>query len=155
MSERFSDHGELVYEFGDEFLVVCPRCAEKARVFAVEIDSEKLNEQLFAPRKLICFSCVYRNEWNGGQIGIGGGFDWYFRLPLWLETSCCGKTLWAYNEKHLEFIEDYVGAKLRERNPFVNKSLASRLPTWIKQAKNRDEILKAIGKLREKLNGKS
>ncbi|MCD9186351.1 MAG: hypothetical protein LUM44_07945 [Pyrinomonadaceae bacterium] len=155
MNERFSDNGELVYEFGDEFLVVCPRCAGKARVFAVETESEKLSEQLFAPRKLVCLSCVYRHEWNGGQIGIGGGFDWYFRLPLWLEISCCGKMLWAYNEKHLGFIEDYVGAKLRERKPFVNKSLASRLPGWIKQAKNRDEILKAIGKLREKLNGKS
>lgn len=155
MNKRFSDNGELIYEFGDEFLVVCPRCAGKARVFTVEIDSEKLNEKLFAPRKLVCFSCVYRDEWKGGQIGIGGGFDWYFRLPLWLEISCCGETLWAYNEKHLEFIEDYVGAKLRERKPFVNKSMASRLPSWIKQAKNRDEILRAIGKLREKLNGKS
>lgn len=155
MSERFSDDSELVYEFGEEFLVICPRCAGKAQVLAVEIGSEKLNEKLFAPRKLVCFSCVYRDEWKGRQIGIGDGFDWYFRLPLWLEISCCGKTLWAYNEKHLGFIEDYVGAKLRERKPFVNKSLASRLPGWIKQAKNRDEILKAIRRLREKLNGKS
>lgn len=149
--ERFSDNGELVYEFGDEFLVVCPRCAGKARVFVVEIDSEKLNEKLFAERKLVCFSCVYRDEWKGGQIGVGGSFDWYFRLPLWLAVSCCGETLWAYNEKHLEFIEDYVGAKLRERKPFVNKSMASRLPNWIKSAKNRDEILKAIKKLKSKM----
>jgi len=153
--ERFSDNGELTYEFGDEFLVVCPRCAGKARVFRVEIGSEKLSERLSAPRKLVCFSCVYRDEWNGGEIGIGGNFDWYFRFPLWMQISCCGETLWANNEKHLEFIENYVGARLRERKPFVNKSLASRLPNWIKKAKNREEILKAIGKLKEKLNGKS
>lgn len=153
--ERFSDNGKLTYEFGDEFLVVCPRCAGKARVFRVEIGSEKLSERLSAARKLVCFSCVYRDEWNGGEIGIGGNFDWYFRLPLWMQISCCGETLWANNEKHLEFIEDYVGARLRERKPFVNKSLASRLPNWIKKAKNREEILKAIGKLKEKLNGKS
>ncbi len=86
---------------------------------------------------------------------IGGNFDWYFQEPLWLQTECCGETLWAYNEKHLEFIENYVAAKLRARIPNQNRSLASRLPKWIKSAKNRDEILKAIGKLKEKLNGKS
>lgn len=153
-NERFSDGSELIYEFGDEFLVVCPRCAGKARVFRLEIGSEKLSKTLNAPRKLICFSCVYRNEWNGGAISVGGSFDWYFRLPLWLEISCAGETLWAYNQKHLEFIEDYVGAKLRERKAFVNKSMASRLPSWMKQAKNRDEVLKAIGKLKEKLTEK-
>jgi hypothetical protein len=118
--------------------------------------SEKLNEKLFAPRKLVCFSCTYRREWIGGQVSIGGNFDWYFRLPLWLQIECCGgETLWAYDKKHLNFIENYVAARLRERKPNVNKSLASRLPQWIKSAKNREEILRAIGKLKEKLNGKS
>jgi hypothetical protein len=155
MSERFSDNGELIYEFGDEFLVVCPRCSGKARVFPVEIGSEKLNEKLFAPRKLVCFACLQRDEWKGRQIGLGASIDWYFRLPLWLEISCCGETLWAYNQKHLEFIENYVAAKIRVRTPKKNKSLASRLPSWIKQAKNRAEILKGIAKLKEKINGKS
>jgi hypothetical protein len=127
--ERFSDAGELTYEFGDEFFVVCPKCAGKAKVFALENDSEQLREKLFAPRKLVCLSCPFRADWNGGQLNIGGNFDWYFRLPLWLQISCCGgKTLWAYNESHLEFIENYVAARLRERVPNVNKSLASRLP---------------------------
>ncbi len=154
-NSKFSDEGELTYEFGDEFLIICPRCSGKARIFCIEIGSEKLNELLFAPRKLICSNCVYRDEWNGGQISIGASFDWYFRLPLWLQISCCGKTFWAYNQKHLEFIENYVAAKIRTRKPNINKSLASRLPKWIKSAKNREEILKAIVKLKEKLNGKS
>jgi hypothetical protein len=155
-NEKFSDNGELIYEFNDEFLVVCPKCASMAKVLRAEIGSEKLNEKLFAPRKLICFGCTYRREWQGGQLSIGGNFDWYFRLPLWLQIDCCGsETLWAYDKKHLNFIENYVAARLRERRPNVNKSLASRLPQWIKSAKNRDEILRAIGKLKEKLNGKS
>lgn len=154
--KRFSDDGELIYEFNEEFLVVCPRCAYQAKVVPLEIGSDKLNSKLFAPRRLICFNCVYTAEWNGGQIGIGGGRDWYFRLPLWLTIECCGgKILWAYSERHLNFIENYVGASLRERQPHVNKSMASRLPQWIKSAKNRDEILKAIERLWGKLNGKS
>ena len=154
-NERFSDNGELIYEFGDEFLVVCPKCSLMAKVLSGESDSDKPINKLFAPRKLICLNCVYREDWKVGQISIGGNVDWYFRLPLWLQISCSSETLWAYNEKHLEFIEDYVAAKLRARIPNVNKSLVSRLPNWIKLAKNRDEILKSIRKLKEKLNEKS
>lgn len=154
-AERFSDNGQTIYDFNEEFLVVCPRCAALAKVIPVEINSEKLNNKLFAPRKLICLSCVHRATFDGRSIGIGASVDWYFRLPLWLQISCCGETLWAYNLKHLEYLENYVAAKIRARTPNTNKSMASRLPQWIKSAKNRAEILKAIGKLKEKLNGKS
>ena len=153
--KKFSDNGITIYDFNDEFLVVCPRCASMARVIPVEIKSEKLNNRLFAPRKLICLSCVHRDIFNGRSIGIGASVDWYFRLPLWLQISCCGETLWAYNLKHLEYLEKYVAAKIKARTPNTNKSMASRLPGWIKSAKNRAEILKAIAKLRGKLNGKS
>ena len=154
-NQKFSDNGASIYEFGDEFLVVCPRCASLAKVLPVETTSEKLNTQIFAPHRLVCLNCVYRADWNGREIAVGGNFDWYFQLPLWLETECCGKTLWAYNEKHLNLIEDYVSAKLRERMPKRNRTLASCFPKWIKSAKNRDEILRTSGKLRAKLNGKS
>lgn len=154
-SKGFSENGEMIYDFGDEFLVACPKCSEMAKIFPTENGSKDFREKLFAPRRLVCLSCIYRNEWNGGEIGIGASFDWYFRLPLWLQTECCGKNLWAYNRKHLEFIENYVASKLRERTPNINKSLASRLPQWMKSAKNREAVLKGIERLKEKLNGKS
>ena len=154
-SERFSENGEMIYDFGDEFLVICPKCEKMAHVSKVEGGSEKLSRKLSAPHRVVCLSCVYRNDWHGGTIYIGASYDWYFRLPLWLETECASETLWAYNRKHLEFIENYVRAKLRERTPNTNKSLASRLPQWIKKAKNRDAVLKAVKKLKEKLDGKS
>jgi hypothetical protein len=75
------------------------------------------------------------------------------QLPLWLQTDCCGHTLWSYNDKHLSFIEAYVSAELRERSAdeygWSNRSLASRLPQWIKSGKHRDQILKAISKMKE------
>jgi hypothetical protein len=152
IKDRFSDEGELVYDFGDEFLVVCPKCSSPAKVRREEIGSEKLNDLLFAPRRLVCLNCPHCDLWCAGTAYVGGSADWYFRLPLWLQISCCGETLWAYNEKHLDFIENYVGAELRERAPNSNRSLASRLPQWIKSAKNRDAILKATKKLKEKLS---
>ncbi len=154
INERFLDDGIKIYEFSDEFLVVCPKCESLAKVIPGEINSKKINAKLFAPRRLVCTKCVYRKDWNGKQILTGSNVDWFFRLPLWLEISCCGSILWAYNEKHLEFLEKYVSAKLRERTKKGRNSFLSKLPHWIKRAKNRDEILKAIGKLKEKLNGK-
>jgi hypothetical protein len=150
-NERFLDEGKLIHEFSDEFLVVCPKCAEMAKIISMNSASNKLNYQIFAPRKLICLSCVYQNTWNGNKIFAGSNVDWYFRLPLWLQISCCNEILWAYNLQHLETIEQYVCAKLRERPKNGRNSFLSKLPTWMKLAKNRVEILKAISKLRTKL----
>ncbi|MDY6934102.1 MAG: hypothetical protein SVZ03_07755 [Spirochaetota bacterium] len=63
--------------------------------------------------------------------------------------------MWAFNIRHLEFLESYVSARLREREKderlgWHNSSLASRLPKWLKPAKNREAILKAIYELKAK-----
>ncbi|MEP6903492.1 MAG: hypothetical protein ABJA66_17350 [Actinomycetota bacterium] len=162
-TERFLDTGTRIYEFYDEFLVVCPKCGLLAKVLIDGAEFEKLPQRkvyefknkFFAQRKLVCLSCLHRDFWSGSQINVGENVDWYFRLPLWLEISCCGELLWAYNLKHLEMLEKYVAAKLRERTKNGRSSFLSKLPKWIKCAKNRDEILKRIAKLKEKLNGKS
>lgn len=165
-NEKFSDSGEQIFDFSDEFLVECPKCQSLARVVLCNEDNGNI-PLLYAARKLICVKCGLskiwqRNKFIGYQSGnkiepgfnnfikIGGNFDWYFQMPLWLQTECCGEILWALNQKHLEFIENYVADKMRKRTPNINRSLASRLPNWIKSAKNRREILKAIGKLKEK-----
>jgi hypothetical protein len=158
-NERFLDCGTRIYEFYDEFLVVCPKCGLLAKVLIDEAEFDKLpkgkmdkfRNQFFAPRRFVCLSCLHRDFWNGTEIGVGGNVDWYFRLPLWLEISCCGELIWAYNLKHLEMLEKYVAAKLRERTKKGRSSFLSKLPKWIKSARNRDEILRAIGKLKGKL----
>ena len=70
---------------------------------------------------------------------------------MYLVTNCCGEELWAYNQEHLDFLEAYVAADLRERKPNVNSSMASRLPKWMKDRKNRKDVLKGLQRLREKL----
>ncbi len=78
---------------------------------------------------------------------------------LWLRTPCCGEMLWAYNGRHLAELENYVLATHRKgiplsdtRAPIRNATIASRLPKWIIAAKNREEVLKGIARLREKLS---
>jgi len=50
-------------------------------------------------------------------------------------------------------MESYIEAEIRESHPYY-LSVESRLPKWMKLAKNRNEVLRAIQKLKRKLNEK-
>jgi hypothetical protein len=157
MSKRFEDKGEDLYSFMDEILVTCSRCGSCAVIR--QIGPEKKSFDLFAPRRLTCTGCSYTKESENREIRRATYWqhDDFFHRPLWLQTPCCGEVLWAYNERHLEFLEGYVGAQLRERlrgeHGWSNASMASRLPGWIKSAKKRAEVMKGLARLRLRLNG--
>jgi len=175
--KRFLDTGETIYQFGARFLVRCPRCERCAEVVRAG-QSDEAEPMLFTPHRLVCAACGYTREWTGAPydakanitgmklvgvlspaslsrggrrrpvIYIGGPFDWYFRLPLWLQTPCCGEILWAYNAEHLAYLRGFVTAQLRERAPGAStRSTASRLPHWMITAKNRDEVTRGLERL--------
>lgn len=81
--------------------------------------------------------------------------DPYFGVPLWLQLETRHGWLWAYNLAHLDLLRRFVQAPLRERAPWYDTgqkmTLVARLPLWIKRAKNRDEILRAITRIRASL----
>ncbi|GLQ32006.1 hypothetical protein [Litoribrevibacter albus] len=133
----------------DPILVVCPKCKSKAAIIPA-------NESEY---KATCFQCGF----NELKKANHKQFNWYsdnptdgvFGFDLWLRTECNGNSLWAFNKEHLNFLNDYVSAHLRERSKdekwgWSNSSLASRLPKWIKSAKNRESILKSITVLKSK-----
>lgn len=165
VSHRFKQTDVRIEDFGDEFLVACPNCSRRARVVTRGANNR-------SSVVVSCVECGHSRDWKcehpgvmyssnlehykSGEVCIGAAVDWYFHLPLWLQIPCCGETLWAYNSNHLRFLESYVGALLRERlrdedGGWSNRSLASRLPSWIKHAKNRAEILKCLEKLKRML----
>ena len=146
--KRFMDDGRSLYEYGEEFLVACPSCGAMARVGPPETARRALSPTLIAPRTVSCTGCAFRQHWRGSQLSINGPKDWYFGLPLWLQISCCGNVLWAYNLAHLEFIENYVSATLRPRRPWRTRSAASMLPQWVTAAKHRAAVLTAVERLR-------
>lgn len=76
--------------------------------------------------------------------------DPMFNYPLWRQTTVCGNLFWAYNCDHLEEMKLYVEADLRERNSAYLMTMVARLPKFIQSAKNRDKILAAIDKLKNK-----
>jgi uncharacterized protein (DUF983 family) len=164
MSERAQATRRSVEDFGGEFLVVCPRCAARARV---------RDTGAGAARRIraTCGACGYARGWSGdasatmvaadagrfgeGVVGMGAPVDWYFHLPLWLQAPCRGHVLWAYNERHLRFLRGYVAAGLRERTRdeaagWANASLAPRLPAWMLDGAHRDEVMRAIDALLER-----
>jgi len=78
---------------------------------------------------------------------IGAATDPVFNLPLWFQAEIKGNHFWAYNRRHLQDIRSYVQAKLRERQSEGYTTMVERLPQFIKEAKNREAILKTIEQL--------
>lgn len=144
---RFRDPLVTLWAFATTVLVRCPSCARRA---VVELS------QAGEPRRarLVCRACGHNAVREDGAYGLGGAVDPCFGLPLWLQTPCRGETLWAFNLEHVELLERYLSARLRERarspeSTWVrNKSLVSRLPTWMKLARHRAEVLRGLGELR-------
>jgi DNA-directed RNA polymerase subunit RPC12/RpoP len=73
--------------------------------------------------------------------------DPIFHNTLWLQCLIKGELFWAYNKKQLLEIRKYVEATLRERETNDYTTMVEKLPSFIKQAKNRHLIIKAIDRL--------
>jgi hypothetical protein len=78
--------------------------------------------------------------------------DPYFGMPLLLVERTRAGLLWGYNQMHLQALHDYAGARLRERAGVANGSMFSRLPHWMKLARNRVLLQKATARLIAKAN---
>jgi hypothetical protein len=150
---RFRDPTTWLYDLAaDDVDVVCPRCAGRAIVAAQRLEGRGT---LDWPRRLTCPSCAYAALWAAQTRGSvwGGPVDPFFRRPLWLRTRWRAHIVWAFNRRHLEILEGFVGADLRERGPGGRSStMISQLPAWMKSAKNRKGLLVALGRLRRKLD---
>ncbi len=160
-TEGYQTHLHHFIQF--DVLVKCPSCTRKAFVKPQSSLQGKIEETVV---KLVCTHCghskllsetpssiISQSNTKARFYSLGGGTDPYFDLPLWLTINVEENTLWAYNTQHLQFLKDYINAKLRERNgqENLNKSVASRLPKWMTASKNRTLILKKIGELEKML----
>ena len=158
MTTRFENTGERLNSFSDIFYVRCPQCSQCATIRKIEREmahgysfrevsgpNNWIGIETYA--RIICTNCGRLKDLCTNGLAYGNPTDWYFDLPLWFQTSCCGKTLWAYNRPHLAYLKRYIEADLRDECPSPNTGLARYLPQWMKSAKNRDEVLRGIEKL--------
>ncbi|MFB7935753.1 hypothetical protein [Streptomyces sp. NPDC056049] len=150
---RFRDPRSTAYDFLGSVVVRCPRCAQAARIVpAPGVDSGPGGRRTIG-RRLICRGCGLARERRGHPVMLAGGSagpatDPWFGVPLRFRAETRHGWLWAYDRAHLDLIRRYVAAPLRERAPWYDTgrkmTLVARLPAWIKHAKNRDEVLRAI-----------
>ena len=139
----------------DHVLVHCPRCTERATI-----------DRRSGVLRITCLSCGFINEEHvqcseetrlsrRWALNVYNSGDTFFGARLWLETACCGgRRLWALNARHLEYLAAFVRSKDRTREfPSLagNRQLADKLPVWMVEAKHRDEVLRALDRLRATL----
>jgi hypothetical protein len=157
---RFRDHDRPLAAYSDLIYVVCPGCTSRAVIVPRPglPELRYYSELQFRPRRLTCSSCGIARDWTAQQrnnalvgVAIGGPDDPFFRLPLWLQTPCCGELLWAYNERHLDALETYIAAQLRERSTYPTMGMFAKLPAWMKTGRHRPQLLRAINHLRTQL----
>jgi hypothetical protein len=149
---RFRDPATRIYDLAEQDInVVCPRCRSRAVVVPEPVEGVLV---ISWPRRVVCRGCGYAAVRAAHRSSCWGGpVDPFFRLPLWLTTRCCGgRILWAFHGAHLDLIEGYVTAGLRERaTPPGGMTLVARLPAWLKSARHRTEVVRAVGRLRASL----
>lgn len=157
MESRSKDSYKVtLYEYLKDILVECPACKHQA---LVDTRGYTLFQYEAKDVRLVCTHCGHNKmteltPTRKIAYTIGGPVDPFFQLPVWLQTDVGEHLLWAYNEAHLNLLEAHVKAKLRERNGFKYKveSIGAKLPRWMTSAKNREQVLKAIERLKNKLN---
>ncbi|KND25245.1 hypothetical protein [Streptomyces acidiscabies] len=139
---RFYDLRTELFHYADSALVHCPRCDRLAHR-----EHRRGTAGEASQWRVVCRSCGL--SWVREK---GRGPDPHF-LPLWLRADTRHGTIWAYNLEHLTVLRDFVAADLREHAPWYEHehrrmTYVGKLPTWIKSAKNRAEILRTIDRLR-------
>jgi len=142
------DTGEHRSDFDGIAMVRCPHCNSLAwsSTLAPTANSS------FSPRRVTCTACAFTKEWCEKEISRARGeeaIDDYFHLPLFLQVRCAGHILWAYNIEHLQYMQAWLSADLRTRqrdavNGWSNASFLSRLPRWMKLAKNRSTVVSGL-----------
>jgi len=148
---RFREYETPFPEYCDEILVKCPRCNKSASV----VPAPGSDRSLFSARRLVCGHCGLHRKAKTQSLRFSGSnapTDPYFELPLWLQKAIGNNVLWAFNLAHLDFIESFVQALLRERRQgehgWSNSGMVSRFPKWLKSAGNRARVLSAIEEMR-------
>jgi hypothetical protein len=140
---RFQDENFLPSDFYQEVWVVCPSCTKKAIA--------KVNFETKTAR-LLCLHCGCNKKTTTAiKYGtINTAANHYFQAELWLKAPFKNDVFWAYNDKHLEYLERYISATIREHKDRTGFTLLEKLPKFYHEAKNRESLLKIIAKLKSK-----
>ena len=106
--------------------------------------------------KLTCMHCGFHDVKDTLLTHLGYTANYkadasaYFDVETWYCAPFKNDFFFAYNEAHLLYLEQYIGAKLREHKDRSHFTLLEKLPKFYHEAKNREALLKLIDKLKKK-----
>lgn len=123
----------------------CGKCGN--RVY----HSTQPTKELFEFQKVTCGVCQSEREYEVQWYRYRNEkpTDPYFGFDLYLQANIKNNVLWLYNLEHLDYLKEYVEAKLREDDGRHKYSMITNLPKWIKSSKNRGTIVKKLNKLKQ------
>ncbi|MEE4567468.1 hypothetical protein V2U94_07450 [Paenibacillus polymyxa] len=133
---------------------VCSHCE---RYFNIEIHDDRTvthkNTNIHCPhcetRNQVPVHRMQSREWHTDVIK--NGKDPIFQLQLYFLDYYRGKPVWALNRIHLNYLLSYISAELREKpTSGMMRTASHSIPKYIKDAKNRQAILKILQKLQHK-----
>lgn len=99
-----------------------------------------------------CGHCGYTGVYRADPASppAGAAYEEPRLVGLYLTTRVSGHVLWVANLAHLDLLEDYLSASLRERGPVRGMTMMARLPQWMKSATMRPKVMRALAHLRER-----
>lgn len=118
--------GGSLIAYSELIHVKCPKCNSCPKIIFSLENSKGHNEQRYLgheSKRLLCVKYGLTKEihpkkrWDNlcvfNQILFDEkqGIDWYFGLPLYLQTKCCGHTLWFLILN--TYIEHYIKEHIR------------------------------------------
>jgi hypothetical protein len=108
-------------------------------------------DQLFARAR--CPGCGHSDRYPAIDVPATvegrAAVDPNLALPLYLVENIGGEVLWVYNLAHLELLDWFLGASLRERVASPgHMTMMARLPRWMKIASARPKLRRAFADLR-------
>jgi hypothetical protein len=126
-------------------LIECEKCGQCATLRQFTFPRDK--RSVVRMGECSCLHCGRR--WSE-KVGP----DFMTRGPLWLRMPCHKNVLWILNRPHLEFLEEFIGAELREERMehVSSRRLSAALPRWMLVGKSRNDVLRCLRKLHEKLD---
>jgi transcription elongation factor Elf1 len=144
---RFQDQQKRITDFQQNVVVHCPACSGKASA-TVDYTARKA--------RLGCLHCGFNKECSTeekmGRINasIEMAAHLYFDASLWYRSPFRNEIFFAFNKAHLDYLKQYIGARLREHKDRTHFTLLEKLPKFYHDARNREALLKLIEKLGKK-----
>ena len=145
-----------LWQFEGDILVRCPRCTARATSIKVPDDvGRAVGYRVSRPAPASGILAVPARWDDPVCIPHGTAFFGLRPGPVSSRPLAAARP-WAFNRPHIDFLERFISAGLRERDCTAwggcrNSSLESRLPHWMQSTKSREAILKTLGLLRDKL----